>query len=76
MQELLKNLKKLANLLRRNARRKDHAEHLFRSISILRNEIIDDVLEGSIRGRIPVKLLKHKAQLIRKYSRRLKLLRT
>jgi len=76
MQELLKNLKKLANLLRRNARKKDHAENLFKSILILRSEIIDDVLQGSIRGRIPVKSLKHKAELIRKYSRRLKLLRT
>ena len=76
MQELLKNLKTLANLLRRNARKKDHAEHLWKSIRVLRNEIIDDVLEGSIRGRIPVKSLKNKASLIRKYSRRLKLLRT
>jgi hypothetical protein len=76
MQELLKNLKTLANLLRRNARKKDHAEHLWRSIQILRNEVVDDVLGGSIRGRIPVKALKHKAELIRKYSRRLKLLRT
>jgi hypothetical protein len=74
MQELVRNLKKLGNLLRRNARKKDHAEHLWLSIRILRNEIVDEVLEGSIRGRIPVKKLKHKAELIRKYSRRLKLL--
>lgn len=76
MQELQKNLKKIARLLKRNARKKDHAEHLWNAIRILRSEIIDDVLEGSIRGRIPVKSLKHKAGLIRKYSRRLKLLRT
>lgn len=76
MQELQKNLKKIARLLRRNARKKDHAEHLWNAIRVLRSEIIDDVLEGSIRGRIPVKSLKHKAHLIRKYSRRLKLLRT
>lgn len=76
MQELLQKLKKLGNLIRRNARKKDHAEHLWQSISILRNEIVDDVLEGSIRGRMPIKKLKHKADLIRKYSRRLKLLRT
>lgn len=74
MQKLLKNLKKLGNLLRRNARKKDHAEHLWLSIRILRNEIVDDVLEGTVRGRIPIKKLKHKAGLIRKYSRRLKLL--
>lgn len=76
MQELAKNLKKLVNLLRRNARKKNHAEHLFESIRVLRSEIIDEVLMGSIRGRIPVKTLKHKAELIRKYSRRLKLLNT
>lgn len=76
MQELLQKLKKLGNLIRRNARKKDHAEHLWQSISILRNEIVDDVLEGSIRGRMPIKKLKHKADLIRKYSRRLKLLNT
>jgi hypothetical protein len=74
MQELVRNLKKLGNLLRRNARKKDHAEHLWLSIRILRNEIVEEVLEGSIRGRIPIKKLKHKAELIRKYSRRLKLL--
>lgn len=76
MRELLQKLKKLGNLIRRNARKKDHAEHLWQSISILRNEIVDDVLEGSIRGRMPIKKLKHKADLIRKYSRRLKLLNT
>ncbi len=43
---------------------------------MLRIEIIDDVLRGSIQGRMPVKELKRKADLIRKYSRRLKLLKT
>lgn len=76
MLELLQKLKNLGKALRRNARKKDHAEHLWQSISMLRNEIVDDVLEGSIRGRMPIKKLKRKADLIRKYSRRLKLLET
>jgi hypothetical protein len=40
----------------------------------LRSEIIDEVLIGTQNNRIPVKLLKEKAKLIRKYSRRLKLI--
>ena len=55
-------------------RKKDHKEFLFQRILELRNEIIQDVLMASQKGRIPVKTLKHKAELIRKYSRRLKIL--
>ena len=55
-------------------RRKDHKEFLFQRILELRREIIQDVLMASQKGRIPVKALKHKAELIRKYSRRLKIL--
>ena len=55
-------------------RRKDHKDFLFERIIQLRNEIVQEVLESSIKNRIPVKLLKHKALLIRKYSRRLKIL--
>ena len=76
MQTLLQKLKAFAKTLRRNARKKDHANHLWNEIRILRSEIIDDVLQGSVKGRMPVKKLKHKAELIRKYSRRLKLLTT
>jgi len=76
MQVLLQKLKKLAKILKRKARKKDHASYLWFSIRTLRIEIIDDVLRGSIRGRMPIKSLKHKAELIRKYSRRLKLLET
>jgi len=57
-------------------RKKDHRDFLFERITQLRNEIIQDVLESTLKNRIPVKLLKHKAELIRKYSRRLKLLHT
>ena len=57
-------------------RKKDHRDFLFERITQLRNEIIQDVLESTLKNRIPVKLLKHKADLIRKYSRRLKLLDT
>ncbi len=42
----------------------------------LRAEIIDIVLLGEARNRIPIHLLKTKAKLIKKYSRRLKLLNT
>jgi len=55
-------------------RKKDHKEFLFERILELRQEIIQDVLISSQKGRIPVKVLKHKAEMIRKYSRRLKLL--
>tara|TARA_A200000113_G_C8796981_1_gene332809 strand:- start:128 stop:337 length:210 start_codon:yes stop_codon:yes gene_type:complete len=55
-------------------RRRDHKDFLFERIIQLRNEIVQEVLESSIKNRIPVKLLKHKAGLIRKYSRRLKIL--
>ena len=76
MLELLQKLKKHAKALRRNARKKDHASHLWSAIHVLRREVIDDVLQGSINGRMPIKTLKRKAELIRKYSRRLKLLET
>jgi hypothetical protein len=55
-------------------RRKDHKEFLFERIMQLRQEIIQEVLMSSQNKRMPVKLLKHKAELIRKYSRRLKIL--
>lgn len=57
-------------------RKKDHKNFLFERIMQLRNEIIQEVLESSIKNRIPVKLLKRKAELIRKYSRRLRILDT
>ena len=57
-------------------KKRDHKDFLFERIMQLRNEIIQDVLESSLKNRIPVKLLKRKAELIRKYSRRLKLLDT
>jgi hypothetical protein len=41
----------------------------------LRQEIIHEVLMASQSKRMPVKLLKHKAELIRRYSRRLKILK-
>lgn len=55
-------------------RKKDHKNFLFERIMQLRNEIIQEVLLSSQSGRIPVKILKHKANMIRKYSRRLKIL--
>lgn len=53
-----------------------HRGYLFNEIMALRNEIIDLVLAGETRNRINVHELKHKAKLIKKYSRRLKLLNT
>ena len=47
---------------------------LWNEIYILRNEIVDIVLQGAARNRIPVRELKHKAMLIKKYSRRLRVL--
>lgn len=55
-------------------RTKDHKEYLWNSIYLLRQEIIDDVLSYNRTGIIPIKLLKHKAELIKKYSHRLRLL--
>ena len=55
-------------------RRKDHKDFLFERILELRAEIIQEVLVASLGKKMPVKLLKHKAKLIRKYSRRLKIL--
>ena len=57
-------------------RKKDHKDFLWERIMELRNEIIQDVLESTLKNRSPVKSLKHKAELIRKYSRRLKILDT
>lgn len=76
MQELLQKLKNFAKTLKRKYRKKEHESYLWNSIRVLRIEIIDDVLQGSAQGRMPIKELKRKAELIRKYSRRLKLLKT
>jgi len=55
-------------------RKRDHKSYLFHRIMELRSEVIDEVLIGTQNNRIPVKLLKEKAKLIKKYSRRLKLI--
>jgi len=57
-------------------KRKEHREYLWQRIQELRSEVIDDVLLGDRNGRMPVKQLKQKAKLIKKYSRRLKLIDT
>ena len=56
------------------SRASKHREYLWNQIYSLREEIIDIVITGEARNRIPVRELKHKAALIRKYSRRLRLL--
>lgn len=55
-------------------RSKDHKEYIWNNIYMLRQEIIEDVLTYNRSGTIPVKILKHKCDLIKKYSQRLKLL--
>ncbi len=51
-----------------------HKEYLFNEIVTLQKEIVEIVLIGHTKNRIPIAELKHKATLIKKYSRRLKLL--
>jgi len=55
-------------------RTKDHKEYLWDNIYLLRQEIIDDVLSYNRTNILPVGKLKHKAELIKKYSQRLRLL--
>ena len=55
-------------------RTKDHKEYLWNNIYLLRQEIIDDVLSYNRTNILPVVKLKHKAELIKKYSQRLRLL--
>lgn len=68
-------IKEIIRRLRRS-RKREHADFLWRSINQLRNEIIDDVLVGHSENRMPIKTLKRKAALIKKYSRRLRILQT
>jgi len=56
-------------------RTKDHKEYLWNNIYMLRNELIEDVLSYNQNGIMPIKKLKNKAELIKKYSQRLRLLK-
>jgi hypothetical protein len=58
------------------SRASKHREYLWNEIHDLREEIIEIVLIGEVNNRIPVRDLKSRASLIRKYSRRLRLLNT
>jgi len=53
-----------------------HKTYLFNAIMLIHQEIVDMVLEGEARNRLPIHDLKLKAKLIKKYRRRLKLLAT
>lgn len=57
------------------SRAEKHRRHLFDEIMTLREEIVDIVLLGHANNRISVRELKQKAALIKKYSRRLKILK-
>ena len=56
------------------SRQEKHYRFLLNEIMDIRNEIIDIVMTGHANNRISVKELKLKAGLIKKYSRRLRLL--
>ena len=56
------------------SRKQKHYRFLLDEIMHARNEIIDLVLTGHANNRISVKELKLKAGLIKKYTRRLRLL--
>jgi hypothetical protein len=58
------------------SRKREHQDYLWDNINMLRLEIIEDVLSYNRTNKIPVKDLKRKATLIKKYSKRLKLINT
>tara|TARA_R110002050_G_scaffold240949_1_gene377323 strand:+ start:49 stop:261 length:213 start_codon:yes stop_codon:yes gene_type:complete len=58
------------------SRKREHQDYLWENINMLRLEIIEDVLSYNRTNKIPVKDLKRKATLIKKYSKRLKLINT
>jgi hypothetical protein len=58
------------------SRKREHQDYLWDNINMLRLEIIEDVLSYNKTNKIPVKDLKRKAKLIKKYSKRLKLIST
>ena len=58
------------------SRKREHQDYLWDNINMLRLEIIEDVLSYNRTNKIPVKDLKRKAKLIRKYSKRLQLIST
>ena len=58
------------------SRKREHQDYLWDNINMLRLEIIEDVLSYNKTNKIPIKDLKRKAKLIRKYSTRLKLIST
>jgi len=51
-----------------------HEEYILNNIFLLHSEILQDVLSYNRTGILPIKTLKHKATLVHKYSRRLKLI--
>ena len=51
-----------------------HRSYLYDQLTLLHQEIIELVLEGETRNKIPIKELKLKAKLMKKYRRRVKLL--
>tara|TARA_R110000796_G_scaffold52990_2_gene124691 strand:- start:466 stop:678 length:213 start_codon:yes stop_codon:yes gene_type:complete len=56
------------------SRKREHRDYLWDNINMLRLEIVEDVLSYNKTGKIPVKELKRKSLLIKKYSKRLRLL--
>ena len=58
------------------SRKREHQDYLWENINMLRLEIVEDVLSYNRTNKIPIKDLKRKATLIKKYSKRLKLINT
>ena len=66
---------KIGNVrMEKQARTSKNRSYLCTQIKGLNQEIIDMVMEGEARNKIPIKELKLKAKLLKKYRRRLKLL--
>tara|TARA_R100001086_G_scaffold143876_1_gene75802 strand:- start:1818 stop:2036 length:219 start_codon:yes stop_codon:yes gene_type:complete len=57
-----------------NSKKEAHKKFLIDNIFLLHKEILEDVLSYNRTGILPIKSLKHKAGLVYKYSRRLRLI--
>jgi hypothetical protein len=55
-------------------KKEKHKKFLIDNILLLHQEILEDVLSYNRTGILPIKNLKHKASLVYKYSRRLRLI--
>lgn len=77
LQPKSKNKLKPLDMLQRTRSRKDkHTALLFDTIKSLNDAIMEDIIQGAIKQQdFDVPSIKHRAKLMVKYSRRLKLLK-